>query len=128
MPEIVNVCPYALTAAIFGDEREARALGEQLHVGTVLVNDLIAPTVDPRVPFGGLRGSGFGVTRGAEGLLEMTATKTVLVRRRGMTRHYEATNPSRTSLFAALIGALHAGPGGERMMALRALMKLGRNA
>lgn len=126
MPEIVNACSYALTAAIFGDEREARSVGEQLRVGTVLVNDLIAPTVDPRVPFGGRGHSGFGVTRGSEGLLEMTAAKTILVRRKGVTLHYDAVGSQENSLFAAVIGALHAGSVRERFLALRNLMRAAR--
>ncbi len=121
MADIVNACPYALTAAIFGEVREARSLGEQLHVGTVLVNDLIAPTVDPRVPFGGRGRSGFGATRGAEGLLEMTAAKTVLVRRKGFARQYVLVGPRETHLFSGLIGFLHGATLQARLKALRSL-------
>lgn len=126
LPELVNECPYALTAAVFGDEREARAMGAQLRVGTVLVNDLIAPTADPRVPFAGRAKSGYGATRGAEGLLEMTAVKTVLVRRKGMTRHYKATGAREFPLFAGLIGALHGGSWRERLRSVRMLAAAGR--
>lgn len=122
IPEIVNDCAYGLTAAIFGEVSAARALGEQLRVGTVLVNDLIAPTVDPRVPFGGRGSSGFGATRGAEGLLEMTTPKTVLIRRKGLTKHYDAVGPSEAPLFAALIKALHGASAAERMTAVRELI------
>lgn len=126
MAELVDACPYALTAAVFGREPEARAVGEQLRVGTVLVNDLIAPTADPRVPFGGRGRSGFGATRGAEGLLEMTAVKTVLVRRRGMARHYKAVGPREMPFFAGLIGVMHGGSLHERFRAARALVSAGR--
>ena len=61
-----GACPYALTAAIFGPEAEARRLAGRLRVGNVLINDIVIPTVDPRVAFGGRGRSGFGVTRGAE--------------------------------------------------------------
>ena len=127
MPEIVNDCPYALTAAVFGAPREARAMGEQLRVGTVLVNDLIAPTADPRVPFAGRGRSGFGATRGAEGLLEMTSTRTFLVRRTGSARHYDPVGAREMPLFAGLIGALHGGSLRERVRALRLLASAGRN-
>ena len=119
MPELVNNCPCALTASIFGDANEAYALGEQLRVGAVLINDLIAPTADPRVPFGGLRRSGFGATRGAEGLMEMTAVKTVLVRRKGSTRHYDPVSAKELPMFTGLIGALHGGSWRERWAAMR---------
>lgn len=107
---VTNSCPFGLCAAIFGQDSAARTLAAQLKVGTVLVNDLIAPTADPRVPFGGRGESGFGVTRGAEGLLEMTATKTLLVRRKGMRRHYAPVGARELPLFEALIGVLHGGP------------------
>ena len=103
-------CPFGLTAAIFGEEREARRVGERMQVGTVIVNDLIVPTADPRVPFCGRRGSGFGATRGAEGLLEMTAVRTVLVRSGKDTRHFEATGTAHEELFRGMIEMTHAGP------------------
>ena len=52
----------------------------RVRAGSVTINDLIVPTADPRLPFGGQGVSGFGVTRGAEGLLEMTAIKAVTIR------------------------------------------------
>ncbi len=127
MADLVNDNPYALTAAIFGAPREAETLATQLRVGTVLINDLIAPTADPRVPFGGLRHSGFGTTRGAEGLLEMTSAKTVLIRRKGTTRHYDPLGPGDLPLFTGLIGALHGGSAGERWRSLKQVITAGRN-
>ena len=126
MADIVNACPYALTASVFGSVREARALGEQLRAGTVLINDLIALTADPRVPFGGRGQSGFGTTRGGEGLLEMTAAKVMLVRRKGLTRHYEPAGARETPLFLGLIGALHGGSLRQRFHAMRAAMAAAR--
>ena len=114
--------PFGLTAAVFGDEREARRLAATLNVGSVLINDLIVPTADPRVPFGGRRHSGFGVTRGAEGLLEMTAPKVVAVRRGKSTRHYEATDRRHESLFDGLILATHGGTLKQRIDGIRRLI------
>jgi acyl-CoA reductase-like NAD-dependent aldehyde dehydrogenase len=98
-----EACPFGLACSIFGNEVEARRLAEKMVTGTVVVNDLIVPTADPRLPFGGRRQSGFGVTRGMEGLLEMTAVKTVAVRRNKSTRHYEPTDQSHEALFRGLI-------------------------
>jgi acyl-CoA reductase-like NAD-dependent aldehyde dehydrogenase len=100
-------CPYALTAAIFGPEPEARALASRLPVGTVLINDLIVATADPRVAFGGRKSSGFGVTRGREGLLEMTTLKTVITQRSRGQRAYQPTTPGHQPFFAAYIEAVH---------------------
>ncbi len=127
MPAVVNACPYALAAAVFGSLREARPLADQLNVGTVSINDLIAPTADPRTPFAGRGRSGFGATRGAEGLLEMTAPKTVLARRKGLTQQYSLVGNREIPLFAGLIGLLHGGTLTARVKALRAMGGAGRS-
>lgn len=114
-----RACPFALTAAIFGDEREARTLAAKLTAGTVTINDLIVPTADPRVPFGGRRSSGFGTTRGSEGLLEMTAPMTLAVRRGSSTRHFDATTPDHEPLFDGVIKASHAKSWSQRSSGLR---------
>ncbi len=118
-------CDYALTAAVFcgkGDIHKAQKLASLLKAGTVLINDVIAPTADPRVPFGGRGASGFGVTRGAEGLLEMTAVKTLLVRRGGAMRHLDATSDTDAPMFAGLIGVMHGKGLRQRWSALRQLI------
>jgi acyl-CoA reductase-like NAD-dependent aldehyde dehydrogenase len=121
-----QACSFALTAVVFGDEAEARRLAAKMTAGTVLVNDIIVPTADPRVPFGGRRESGFGVTRGAEGLLEMTAVKTIAMRRGRSVRHYEATTSVHERLFEGLIAAAHAKRWVERWNGLKQVMSAGR--
>jgi acyl-CoA reductase-like NAD-dependent aldehyde dehydrogenase len=112
-----SLCPYGLGASIFGPEIEARALATRLRVGSVCINDLIVPTADPRVPFGGRGLSGFGVTRGAEGLLDMTVIKTVSLRRGRFMPHLAAARPNDADRYAGLIALLYGGPA----QALRAL-------
>jgi acyl-CoA reductase-like NAD-dependent aldehyde dehydrogenase len=109
-------CPYALTAAIFGPELEARALALRINAGTVLINDVITPSADPRAPFGGRKRSGFGVTRGAEGLLAMTNTKTVMTQRSRSRRRYGPTTSAHAEFFAAYVAVRHA-PGLWRLLA-----------
>src|SRR5450432_2998160 len=74
-------CRYQLGASVFGEEAAARNLAARMSAGSIVINDIVAPTVDPRLPFGGRKHSGFGVTRGREGLLEMTQIKTISIRR-----------------------------------------------
>jgi acyl-CoA reductase-like NAD-dependent aldehyde dehydrogenase len=119
-------CPFALTAAIFGHEKEAQRLAAALAVGSVLINDIIVPTADPRVPFGGRGKSGFGVTRGAEGLLEMTAIRTIAVRRGRSTRHYEQTTSRHAPLFDGLIMAAHGRSWKERCQGLGQVIRAGK--
>jgi aldehyde dehydrogenase (NAD+) len=115
-------CSYALTAAVFGEEREALALAAKVTAGTVMVNDLIVPGADPRTPFGGRKSSGFGVTQGAEGLLEMTAPKTVAVRRGSGTNQYEATTPAHEAMFKGVIQASHLSGWRARMAGLKQVL------
>ena len=104
------LCPYALGASIFGPEPEARALAARLHVGSVCINDIIVPTADPRLPFGGRGLSGFGVTRGAEGLLEMTVAKTISLRRGRFMPHLAKPRSTDAERYARLIAVLYGGP------------------
>ncbi len=101
--------PYALGASVFGHEAEAVAFGRQVRAGVVVVNDLIVPTADPRLPFGGQGESGFGVTRGAEGLLELTRAKVVAVRHARRLFHLEPPHPGDAELFTAYLTLTHAG-------------------
>ena len=91
-------CPFALGATVFGKLPAARRLAERVQAGSVTVNDMLLPTAHPELPFGGRRGSGFGTTRGAEGLLEMTTLKSLAVRR-GRCLHLRAPAPE-DALFA----------------------------
>ena len=122
-----RACPYALTASIFGPEREARRLASELRVGTVLINDIIVPTADPRLPFGGRGKSGFGVTRGAEGLLEMTAVRTVATQKRADARAYDTTTEAHVPFFSAYIRSIHGSTWGVRAKAMRALRDAARS-
>ncbi len=118
---------YGLGAAVFSrHEREARGFADQLRTGFVTINDIIVPTADPRFPFGGIRGSGFGVTRGAEGLLEMTHPRCVAVRRSKSMPHLEEERPGDAQLFAAFASFMHGGGVRQRVTALRNLIKAAR--
>ena len=121
-----DVCPFGLTASVFGKEAEARQLAGKLVVGTVHINDLIVATADPRVPFGGRRQSGYGVTRGAEGLLEMTVAKTIAVRRGGGTRRFDQTGEAHRLLFQGLIRMLYTQGWRKRLLAMRHFVEVGK--
>ncbi|EWY37953.1 hypothetical protein N825_16245 [Skermanella stibiiresistens SB22] len=116
-----SACDYALGAAIFGPEQEALALAVLVEAGSVVVNDLIVATADPRLPFGGRGSSGFGTTRGAEGLLEMTALKAVSIRGGRFRPHYDPVGPADAALMFDYIEAVHGT--GARLPALRRLVK-----
>jgi aldehyde dehydrogenase (NAD+) len=122
-------CPYALGASVFSrDMKAATALAARIRAGSVIINDLIAPTADPRLPFGGTGESGFGVTRGAEGLLEMTFPKTIQLNRARQRRHYAPLAEAQTPLFTSLLKLTHGASLSARFAALRDLVRLGRQA
>jgi acyl-CoA reductase-like NAD-dependent aldehyde dehydrogenase len=105
---LANDCPYALVAAIFTrDEIAARSLATRLNVGVVTINDHIVPTADARLPFGGRKLSGFGVTRGAEGLLELTAPKVITVSRGKYRPAFDAPQPGDAKIFQAYLKLSH---------------------
>ena len=104
----VNDCPYRLAASLFGQRDQAIRLAEQFSVGSVVINDLIAPTADPRLPFGGRGSSGFGVTRGAEGLLSMTTPKVISVRKGKLLPHLQPRRPGDLARLHGLLHFLHA--------------------
>jgi acyl-CoA reductase-like NAD-dependent aldehyde dehydrogenase len=126
--EMARHCPYALGATIFSrDEFLARELAERVNAGVVIINDVIVPSADPRVPFGGRQRSGFGVTRGAEGLLEMTIPKVVAVRRSRFLPHLDAPNGDNDVLFQNYLLAAHGSGLAVRWRAAKALARLGLN-
>ena len=119
-----NDCPFALAASIFTrDESAARLLAARLNVGVVTINDLIIPTADARLPFGGRRRSGFGVTRGAEGLLELTAPKVVTVSRGKFRPAFDAPQPGDEAMFNAYLKLTHGRGLKSRWAALVSLIR-----
>lgn len=124
-------CTYALGASIFtrSPTRAAR-LAARLRAGAVTVNDVIAPTAHPATPFGGHGDSGWGVTQGAEGLLEMTVPQVVSLRTDQYRPHYDLTTPGGAAahgeLLRGLLDSSHAPTFGQRwrgwVRLLRALM------
>ncbi len=120
--ELAATSEYALGASVFGEKTAAEALAARVQAGVVVVNDMIAPTADPRVPFGGRRWSGFGTTRGAEGLLQLTAPKTVVIQTGKRIRHFEALPHNSEEIFTAYLAASHKRAWRERLNGCRRLL------
>jgi acyl-CoA reductase-like NAD-dependent aldehyde dehydrogenase len=101
---------HRLGASIFArDLAKARQFAETLDAGSVCINDLIVPTADGRLPFGGRKRSGFGVTRGAEGLLEMTVTKTISVRAGKFRPHLNAKQAEDATALSGVARLIYGG-------------------
>jgi aldehyde dehydrogenase (NAD+) len=105
-------CPYRLGASIF-TRNTARAadLAPRIRTGMLTINDVVMPTTHPATPFGGRGDSGFGVTQGAEGLLEMTVPQAVSVRGGTYRPHYDMAIGQvrhQEALLRGLLDASHA--------------------
>ncbi len=77
---IANDSDYGLAAAVFTEniQRGEEIATNKIHAGTCAVNDLVSS--DPRLPFGGIKNSGFGRELGEEGIREFTNVKTVYIK------------------------------------------------
>lgn len=122
---LTNENSYGLGATIFSrDVITARALANRLAAGVVVINDLIAPTADARLPFGGRKFSGFGTTRGREGLLEMTTQKAVVLNGGKRRLHFDPPQSWHERFFPAFIRLIHGGSLAGKLAALRELLQV----
>ena len=125
--EIVNQCQYRLAASVFGSLRESSALADQLVVGSVTINDLIVPTADPRVSFGGRGESGFGVTRGEQGLLAMTVPVVKSIRRGAFAPHLVFNREDDSITLLAALRALYGRTVRTRLEGVYKMVRSARN-
>jgi succinate-semialdehyde dehydrogenase/glutarate-semialdehyde dehydrogenase len=76
--KLANDSPYGLTASVWTrDATRGERMARRLHFGSVFVNEALVPSGAGEAPWGGVKDSGFGKTRGPYGLLEMSRIKHV---------------------------------------------------
>ena len=78
--KLANQTPFGLGAAVFTSDikKGEKIASEQLEAGSCFVNDFVRS--DPRLPFGGIKASGYGRELSSNGILEFVNSKTVYIR------------------------------------------------
>jgi acyl-CoA reductase-like NAD-dependent aldehyde dehydrogenase len=77
---LANDSPYGLSSVLWtGDHDRARRLSREIQAGACFVNGMTAS--DPRLPFGGIKRSGYGRELGEFGIKEFVNAQTVHIAR-----------------------------------------------
>jgi succinate-semialdehyde dehydrogenase/glutarate-semialdehyde dehydrogenase len=74
---LANDSAYGLSGSVWTkDIEKGIALAKQIETGAVYINTLVKS--DPRLPFGGIKNSGYGRELGRHGILEFVNAKTIV--------------------------------------------------
>jgi acyl-CoA reductase-like NAD-dependent aldehyde dehydrogenase len=107
---LANDSSYGLNGYVFSSDLErARRVARALNVGNVGINDVIKNVANPDMPFGGVRGSGFGRYHGPEGLRAFTRPLALATHagRRAREQNWFPTRPNTYSIVRSALSVFH---------------------
>lgn len=109
---LANDSPYGLSASVWSaDLARAERIARRLVTGNVSINNALATQGNPALPFGGLKDSGFGRYRGAEGLHAFSNIKSILIDKQSsrLEAYWYPYSRKKYGLFAQVIDTVFAG-------------------
>lgn len=114
---LANAHKYGLTGSVWtADLDMGRRLASQMECGQVGINDLVQSVGNPKLPFGGVKSSGFGRYHGDEGLLTFMHAKAVMISSGRFNSEavwfpYHGKHEAMTRLFHSVLGGQWVGVG-----------------
>ena len=76
---LANQSIYGLGGSVWtSDIKSAKILATKINTGALFINDMTKS--DPRLPFGGINKSGFGIELSKYGIREFVNTKTIVIK------------------------------------------------
>ncbi|GIW86729.1 MAG: putative succinate-semialdehyde dehydrogenase [NADP(+)] [Isosphaeraceae bacterium] len=104
-----NATSFGLAASVWGrDRRQLRAVASRLEAGMITLNEAVTPAGHAAAPFGGIKASGYGRTRGEAGLLALVQPQAIHFRRPGGVRpQLYPYGPTTESLLQAYLHIIH---------------------
>lgn len=82
--KLANDSPYGLSASVWSaDLKRAERVARAIDTGNVSINNHMLTEANAALPFGGVKHSGFGRIKGAEGLKTFCNLKSVLIDKQG---------------------------------------------
>ena len=121
---VANGTPFGLSLTVYSSsDARARYISDNIDTGNVSINDFAMTYMVPDLPFGGVKGSGFGRLNGREGLRAVTKVRGVLEDRlmMGLPPKIYPVNPADYGMARGLIRTIYGRNVGQKLSGMKDL-------